>query len=144
MCEAVTGSGKTLAFLLPALHKMISSGAKDKISFIVISPTRELANQTHTGTILMLVYSFIGYLLVLLRFLDVLEKYTAMTCIGGVTKIQEDMEMLEKSTPDVIIATPGRMDDLIKRSDVLKAKLKTVEMLIIDEADQVFEPFPAN
>ncbi|CAG5094211.1 Oidioi.mRNA.OKI2018_I69.XSR.g13351.t1.cds [Oikopleura dioica] len=124
MCEAVTGSGKTLAFLLPALHKMISSGAKDKISFIVISPTRELANQTHT---------------VLLRFLDVLEKYTAMTCIGGVTKIQEDMEMLEKSTPDVIIATPGRMDDLIKRSDVLKAKLKTVEMLIIDEADQILD-----
>ena len=49
--------------------------------------------------------------------------------------------MLEKSTPDVIIATPGRMDDLIKRSDVLKAKLKTVEMLIIDEADQVLNPF---
>ncbi|CAG5094092.1 Oidioi.mRNA.OKI2018_I69.XSR.g13240.t3.cds, partial [Oikopleura dioica] len=122
MCEAVTGSGKTLAFLLPALHKMISSGAKDKISFIVISPTRERANQTHT---------------VLLRFLDVLEKYTAMTCIGGVTKIQEDMEMLEKSTPNVIIATPGRMDDLIKR--VLKAKLKTVEMLIIDEADQILD-----
>ncbi|CAG5108733.1 Oidioi.mRNA.OKI2018_I69.chr1.g3928.t1.cds [Oikopleura dioica] len=109
---------------LPALHKMISSGAKDKNSFIVISPTRELANQTHK---------------VLLRFLDVLEKYTAMTCIGGVTKIQEDMEMLEKSTPDVIIATPGRMDDLIKRSDVLKAKLKTVEMLIIDEADQILD-----
>ena len=74
---------------------------------------------------------------VLLRFLDALESYTAMTCIGGVTKIQEDMEMLETSTPDVIIATPGRIDDLIKRSDVLKAKLKTVEMLIIDEADQV-------
>ena len=47
----------------------------------------------------------------MIRFLGVLEKYTAMTCIGGVTKIQEDMEMLEKLTPDVIMATPGRMDN---------------------------------
>lgn len=124
MCEAVTGSGKTLAFLLPALHKMILIGATNKISFIVISPTRELASQTHQ---------------VLMRFLDVLGKFTAMTCIGGVTKIKEDVESLENSTPDVIIATPGRMDDLIKRSDVLKSKLKTVEMLIVDEADQILD-----
>jgi len=61
MCEAVTGSGKTLAFLLPALHKMISSGSKEKISFIVVSPTRELAQQTHRGKTLLTPHFFMNF-----------------------------------------------------------------------------------
>ena len=59
--------------------------------------------------------------------------------MGGVTKVDEDIPKLESETPDIIIATPGRLDDLMNRSEIIKSKLKTVQMLIIDEADQMLD-----
>ena len=57
------------------------------------------------------------------------------------SKIEEDREKLESATntPQIVIATPGRLEDLIKRSDSIRQKLKNVEVLIVDEADQMLD-----
>ena len=65
---------------------------------------------------------------------------SAITCVGGITKIDEDREKLEGAKcPEIVVATPGRFEDLIKRSDPIKQKLKSVEVLIVDEADQMLD-----
>jgi len=68
-----------------------------------------------------------------------INRLSAMTCIGGVTKVDEDLERLSWSTPDIVVATLGRLEDFIKRSEVVRSKLKTVEMLIVDEADLMLD-----
>ena len=124
MCEAVTGSGKTLAFVVPALNRLLQLPSENGIAFVVLSPTRELATQTYN---------------VINRLITFIGRFSAMTCIGGVTKVDDDLTRLSSSTPDIIVATPGRLDDLIKRSEIVRSKLKTVEMLIVDEADQMLD-----
>jgi len=124
MCEAVTGSGKTLAFLVPALDRLVRQKSPQGISVVILSPTRELATQTFS---------------VVNRLLSKLSRLSSMTCVGGVTKIDDDLSRLSSESPHIVVATPGRLEDLIKRSEVVRAKLKCVEMLVIDEADQMLD-----
>ncbi|KAF6203188.1 hypothetical protein GE061_003606 [Apolygus lucorum] len=126
--EAVTGSGKTLAFLIPLLERMHRRAEPWKhfeIGGIVISPTRELAKQTSE---------------VLKDFLDAMEQpFKQVLMIGG-TKIAEDIEMLKSEGANIIIATPGRLEDLLTRGDVpLHVAVKSLEMLVLDEADRLLE-----
>lgn len=97
--EAVTGSGKTLAFLIPALELMLKrdkTWGKHEIGAVVISPTRELAQQTSD---------------VLSHFLERL-KFTQLLLVGG-TSVENDVKKFITDGANIIIATPGRFEDLL-------------------------------
>lgn len=106
--EAVTGSGKTLAFIIPIIELLLKRHKnepwkKTEVGALVISPTRELATQTS----------------------DVLEKFlqhSELQCfrqkllVGG-TSVEEDVESLKSTGAHILIATPGRLLDLLERQN---------------------------
>lgn len=109
--EAVTGSGKTLAFLIPMLELLLkrqkdSPWKKTEVGAIVISPTRELATQTSE---------------VLDQFLKEpsLNVFTQKLLVGG-TSVEEDVKSIESQGANILLCTPGRLLDLLERSDSLK------------------------
>ncbi|VEN55959.1 unnamed protein product [Callosobruchus maculatus] len=127
--EAVTGSGKTLAFLIPLLEILKRKEAeslwqKHQIGAIVISPTRELATQTKDV-------------------LDVLLKHisnlTRVVIVGG-KSVEEDVRSFKANGGNILICTPGRLEDLLTRKDLnLSSFCKTLEVLILDEADRLLD-----
>jgi ATP-dependent RNA helicase RhlE len=114
---AQTGTGKTAAFVLPILQHLLSSPRR-KVRALIIAPTRELAEQTHN--------SIIG----LARKTDL----TSMSIYGGVG-LQPQIKQLRKGV-DIVTACPGRLLDHINRGTI---NLSNVEMLVMDEADQMFD-----
>lgn len=107
----MTGSGKTLAFIIPMMELLIKRNAekplrKTEVLSIVISPTRELAQQTSD---------------VLNHFLKEpeLEFITQKLLVGG-TSVEEDVNSIETNGAHVLIVTPGRLLDLLERNDSLK------------------------
>ena len=116
---AQTGTGKTCAFAVPILEKLAAKHEREKkISALIITPTRELALQIYE--------SFVDYG----KYLDV--KYAVV--FGGVS--QKPQEDALKKGVDVLIATPGRLWDLMgqKLCDISK-----VEVLVLDEADRMLD-----
>jgi len=130
MCEACTGSGKTLSFVIPSLHRLITAEyTDDGFYLLILSPTRELAHQTFT---------------VITRLAEHITQMTSKkikttSCVGGITKIDENLTEIEKEKPQILIATPGRLEDLLQRSKQVQARMKKLEVLIIDEADQMLD-----
>ncbi|KAL7672034.1 hypothetical protein ACOME3_006932 [Neoechinorhynchus agilis] len=130
--EAVTGSGKTLAYAIPLITwfrtQLNLDLKKNTIFELIILPTRELAIQVKNN------------LECLLKALNMTNVHVGIF-IGG-TKIEDDMARLNKSSFHILVATPGRLEDLIKRDDqdfhVCKA-LKSIEYLILDEADRLLD-----
>lgn len=118
---AQTGTGKTAAFSIPILQRLfengLSRGHRD-IKALVLTPTRELAIQIGE--------SFQSYG----RFTGV--RHTVI--FGGVSQ-QPQTEMLRKGV-DVLIATPGRLLDLINQKYV---DLRTLEYFVLDEADRMLD-----
>jgi hypothetical protein len=116
---AETGSGKTLAFGLPALSAMFLEGTPKRRlpRMLVLSPTRELAMQSYE---------------VLVEFGAVVG-LTSLVVYGGVPKHTQTAE-LRKRTVDCIVATPGRIGDLI---DDGSCDLSDVKHLVLDEADRM-------
>jgi ATP-dependent RNA helicase RhlE len=114
---AQTGTGKTAAFVLPMLQHLLSSPRR-KVRALIIAPTRELAEQTHN--------SIVG----LARKTDI----TSMSIYGGVG-LQPQIKRLRKGV-DIVTACPGRLLDHINRGTI---SLSNVEMLVMDEADQMFD-----
>ncbi|CCF57215.1 hypothetical protein KAFR_0C02220 [Kazachstania africana CBS 2517] len=114
---AETGSGKTFAFGVPAIHSLVSSSNKKDISVLVISPTRELASQIYDNLIILT------------------DKVGLECCCiyGGVPK-DEQRKQLRRS--QVVVATPGRLLDLIQEGSV---NLSKVQYLVLDEADRMLE-----
>jgi ATP-dependent RNA helicase RhlE len=118
---AQTGTGKTAAFALPILDRLARNPAhrrKHSVRVLVLSPTRELATQ--------IADSFRTYGAGL--------KLRTETVFGGVP-IQRQMRLLEGGL-DVLVATPGRLLDLIDRDALF---LDHVEVLVLDEADQMLD-----
>lgn len=119
MAIAQTGTGKTAAFAIPIINKIFSitkSKRPDGIKCLIMVPTRELATQIEQ------VFKSFG-------------KYTNVTpfaLTGGVD--QEPQIQKLNSGVDVLIATPGRMFDLIAQGHL---RLSRVQTLILDEADQM-------
>lgn len=115
--EAVTGSGKTLAFLLPILEilsrKEHHQHTKNPLS-IVISPTRELATQTYK------------------TLLDFKIPLSSILLIGGAGDVGDDLHLMEEKGANIIIATPGRLEDVLSKTTL---SLRDLEVLILDEAD---------
>jgi ATP-dependent RNA helicase DeaD len=112
--QAETGSGKTIAFCIPILEKIKS---KQGIQTVVLTPTRELCLQVS----------------------DVFKTYGTKlgiktTSIYGGVNINPQIKNLK--TTEVVVATPGRMLDHIRRGTI---NLSTVRFLILDETDKMLE-----
>jgi len=118
---AQTGTGKTAAFMLPAIDRLRESD--NQIPFkscrmLVLAPTRELAVQIAESA----------------RDYGALAGLKVQSIVGG-TSVNKDRNKLHRGT-DILIATPGRLLDLI---DQKAFNLGAVEILVLDEADQMLD-----
>jgi ATP-dependent RNA helicase RhlE len=118
---AQTGTGKTAAFAIPVLHilhQRRNSGTNNGIKCLVMAPTHELALQIES------VFKTIG-------------KYTRVItfCIHGGVDQEPQIAQLNKGV-DILVATPGRMFDLVSQGVL---SLNKVEVLILDEADHMLD-----
>ncbi|MBE0473003.1 DEAD/DEAH box helicase [Rhodoferax sp.] len=121
---AQTGTGKTAAFVLPMLHKLIASEApRNKFGGIatralVLTPTRELAAQVEESV-------------------QTYGKYVELssTAIFGGVGMNPQISRMKKGV-DILVATPGRLLDLMQQGMV---DLSQVQMLVLDEADRMLD-----
>jgi ATP-dependent RNA helicase RhlE len=118
---AQTGSGKTAAFALPILSKIIALGTKRRpktARALILAPTRELAVQIEDTIKLLARGAHISTALVL----------------GGVSRYSQ----VKKVAPgvDVLVATPGRLTDLVREGELILADTK---WLVLDEADRMLD-----
>ena len=113
---AQTGTGKTAAFGLPVLHQIDAD--KPVVQALILSPTRELVQQIKKQ---------------LFKFTKYSDNRIFLEAVFGGEKIDKQLKNLERTT-HVIIATPGRLLDLIKRGTVDLSNVKTV---VLDEADEM-------
>jgi ATP-dependent RNA helicase RhlE len=117
LATAQTGTGKTLAFLVPVIEKLLANPGKG-ISALVLVPTRELAMQINTQ----------------FEALRGTKIPAAALLIGGNSE-RAQLQTLRRGAR-VIVATPGRFEDLLDRR---MFDLKTVNTLILDEADRMLD-----
>lgn len=116
---AQTGTGKTAAFVLPVLEKLIADRDADKgIRCLVMEPTRELALQITD------VFNSMGR-----------GSRVKTLCVHGGVEQDPQIERLEKGI-DILVATPGRMFDLISQGHITTSQ---VQILILDEADHMLD-----
>jgi superfamily II DNA/RNA helicase len=113
---ANTGTGKTAAFLLPIIDKLYAN--RDANSVLIIAPTRELAQQIQEQ----------------FRDFSYNMKLYSTLIVGG-TNMDRQIRELRRG-PHVIIGTPGRLMDLIKRKEI---KLDGINTLVLDEADRMLD-----
>ncbi|EPZ51937.1 DEAD/DEAH box helicase [Bacteriovorax sp. BAL6_X] len=115
--QAQTGTGKTAAFSLPLLHRI--DGNEKNIQAIILSPTRELANQINEE----------------IKKFSTFESVKTMSVYGG-TPIDNQIRNLKKIKPQIVVGTPGRVLDLIDRGVL---KLENVKYAVLDEADEMLD-----
>ena len=114
-----TGSGKTLAFAIPLIDRLGTAGSRpapNRPAGLVLAPTRELATQI-AGTMEPLAAAF---------------GMNVITIFGGVPQ-QRQVRSL-RSGPDIVVACPGRLEDLMKQKLI---SLDAVQITVIDEADHM-------
>jgi ATP-dependent RNA helicase RhlE len=114
---AQTGTGKTAAFVLPILQRLVKE-PRGRLRALILSPTRELAEQTHTTIVR----------------LGRATGLRSQTIYGGVSA-QPQINAL-RSGADIVVACPGRLLDLMGQQVI---NLKNVEILVVDEADRMFD-----
>lgn len=117
-----TTTGKTLAFLIPACHKALGIPAnqrRGKVSVLVVSPTRELCQQIYEEGRILCTHVALS-----------------LQCIYGGTKINSDLSKFRRAYPDILIATPGRLNDHLQNYHLREAMNDGLKVLIFDEADQ--------
>jgi superfamily II DNA/RNA helicase len=115
---AQTGTGKTVAFLLPSLERLLGGERKGAPRMLVLAPTRELAVQIAEEG----------------RKLSRFTKLRVVAVYGG-APIKKQIQQLNKGV-DVLVATPGRLLDHMRRKHV---RLNRVELLVLDEADRMLD-----
>ena len=118
---AQTGTGKTAAFAIPILHQLHIKkilGRPDGVKCLIMAPTHELALQID-------------------QVIRTLAKHTRVTafCIHGGVDQEPQIVQLNKGV-DILVATPGRMFDLVSQGVL---NLKRVEILVLDEADHMLD-----
>tara|TARA_B100000073_G_scaffold224139_1_gene186726 strand:+ start:46 stop:1203 length:1158 start_codon:yes stop_codon:yes gene_type:complete len=114
--KAKTGSGKTLAFGIPMVQNLDQPSGDNNPRGLIMVPTRELATQVKEE-------------------LDPLlngKSLTAVAIYGG-ANIEEQIKAIKLGI-DIIVATPGRMIDLLEREEI---SLQSLEMVVLDEADRM-------
>ncbi|MDF2536855.1 MAG: box helicase [Bacillales bacterium] len=121
IAESPTGTGKTLAYLLPLLNSMDTNN--NNIQTLILAPSRELVMQIF----------------------EIAQKWSkeggiqVASFIGGVA-LTRQLEKLKKK-PQIIIGTPGRIEELIKQK---KLKMHDVKTIVLDEGDQLLLPEHMN
>lgn len=123
--EAVTGSGKTMAFVIPIVERLLHRNeplTKQEVGAIVIAPTRELAEQ------------IFGVLNQVLAAVD--GQLSALLLIGGSRGVADDLERWGKTGGHIVVATPGRLLDVLQRKVF---HLHELEVLVLDEADRLLD-----
>jgi ATP-dependent RNA helicase RhlE len=115
LVKSPTGSGKTLAFGIPLADRLDANGPKQ--AALVLAPTRELATQ------------IVDELYEILH-----AKALSVVAVYGGAGIEKQSRQSRKA--HVIVATPGRLEDLIQRGDI---NLSKVQVLILDEADRMLD-----
>ncbi|MGQ8367392.1 DEAD/DEAH box helicase [Glaciecola sp. 1036] len=118
MAGAQTGTGKTAAFALPLIQRYLAGEAGSQIKVLVLTPTRELAQQVHQ--------SFVKYS----EGLDL----NSVVAYGGAS-INPQIDALNAGC-DVLVATPGRLLELAIKEYI---DLSALETLVLDEADRMLD-----
>ena len=114
--KAKTGSGKTLAFGIPTIQNLAQSDTRTIPRGLILVPTRELATQVKEE-------------------LDPLcnSKSLTVAAIYGGANIDEQIKNIQDGV-DIVVATPGRMIDLLEREEI---ELQSLEVVVLDEADRM-------
>ncbi len=115
--QAQTGTGKTAAFVLPLLNK-VDSSSRD-VQALILTPTRELANQINDE----------------IKKFSIYEKIKTLPVYGGVS-LEGQVRSLRKDRPQIVVGTPGRVLDLIERGVLI---LDNAKYAILDEADEMLD-----
>jgi ATP-dependent RNA helicase RhlE len=118
LATAQTGTGKTLAFLIPVIERLAAQPPSKKIGALVLVPTRELAMQVHEQY----------------EKLRDRKLAPAALVIGGMSE-QRQIQAVRKGA-SVVVATPGRLEDFLRRKLV---DLKHVSTLVLDESDRMLD-----
>ncbi|MDD1783635.1 DEAD/DEAH box helicase [Enterovibrio sp. ZSDZ35] len=118
MGAAQTGTGKTAAFTLPLIHQLLESGAKKTTRVLVVTPTRELAQQVY----------------------DKVTEYsqnTSLKCVAlyGGANINPQKSQLAKGA-EIVVGTPGRLLDHLHIGTL---RLNSLDALVLDEADRMLD-----
>ncbi|XP_036870455.1 ATP-dependent RNA helicase DDX55 isoform X3 [Manis javanica] len=125
----VTGSGKTLAFVIPILEMLLRREEKLKksqVGAIIITPTRELAIQIDE---------------VLSHFTKPFPQFSQILWIGG-RNPGEDVTRFKEQGGNIIVATPGRLEDMFRRKAEgldLTSCVRSLDVLVLDEADRLLD-----
>ena len=121
MASAQTGTGKTAAFLLPALHRLTKEAKHTARGprILVLTPTRELAEQVSK---------------VATDLCRNIPRCKVVTVVGGVPYPVQNK--LLSQPYEVLVATPGRLTDLMRSGRI---DFKRLEMLVLDEADRMLD-----
>ncbi|PKI83849.1 Mak5p [Malassezia vespertilionis] len=127
---AQTGSGKTLAYGLPILN-YIMERAEDALpstrplESLILAPTRELALQVRTH---------------LQNLSDASHRFARIATVCGGLSIQKQERLLtQHGGAHIVVATPGRLWDLLKTNDAFARRVRQTRFLVIDEADRMVE-----
>ncbi|KAA1085576.1 hypothetical protein PGT21_011707 [Puccinia graminis f. sp. tritici] len=149
LVKAKTGTGKTLAFLIPAIESRLRDLEAEQARFksqnpdathqnliqhmrryeaettgiVVMSPTRELATQIAQEAI---------------KLTSHLKQFGIRLFVGGASKAAQLREF-ERGRRDIVVATPGRLNDVLNTSPAVRQNLATAKTLIMDEADTLLE-----
>ena len=118
---AQTGTGKTAAFVLPSIQRLVGSQKRilpTHCRMLVLAPTRELAGQIAESA----------------RDYGKFSKMSVATVFGG-TSINKNRQDVSRGV-DILVATPGRLIDLVEQGFL---NLSTIEILVLDEADQMLD-----
>jgi ATP-dependent RNA helicase RhlE len=121
MAGAQTGTGKTAAFALPMLQRLsakVTLNTAKPLRALILTPTRELAVQVHES-------------------IEVYGKYLSFssTVVYGGVKAERQIKRLQRGV-DIVVATPGRLLDLVQQRCV---DLSKIEIFILDEADRMLD-----
>lgn len=114
--QAQTGTGKTAAFGLPILHKIDTNNPK--VQALILSPTRELGQQIAKQ---------------LFKFTKYCEQKIFTEAVYGGEQIDKQIANLRRPT-HIVVATPGRLLDLIRRKAI---DIRNVQTIVLDEADEM-------
>ncbi|KAF2099838.1 ATP-dependent rRNA helicase-like protein spb4 [Rhizodiscina lignyota] len=155
--EAVTGSGKTLSFLIPIIERLLRTEEpikKHHVAGIIISPTRELAMQIHS--VLLSLLAFHPASAAALRPPDDEDAEMAdadpqpryipssesriipQLLLGGATPPAQDLSTFLRTSPNLLIVTPGRLNELLSSPHV-HVPSTSFDCLVLDEADRLLD-----
>ncbi|KAH3902062.1 related to ATP-dependent RNA helicase MSS116, mitochondrial [Saccharomycodes ludwigii] len=127
--RAKTGTGKTLAFLIPIFQHLVKTRRESQymVRAIIVAPTRDLAIQIENEIEKVFYKNNYG-----------LQKFETQLLIGG-TNLRESIKRMEKKRPNIVVATPGRLKDVLSDERVAKRFFKFVDFKVFDEADTLLE-----